>query len=99
MPNHRDLLPTTAVLRIPIKRALRSALVGLEDARLTAVVYGLLRQIEPGVRFGTLGWICEVVTAEASEARRLGQNDLADKLYFAADEVFDALQTLSASNT
>jgi hypothetical protein len=99
MPIHRDLLPTTAVLRIPIRRALTVALVDLEDVHLTTVLKALLYQITPSVRFGTLGWVCEVVVVEAEAARQSGKNDLADKLYYAANEVFAVLQVLSESNT
>jgi hypothetical protein len=98
MTIHRDLLKTTPLLRIPIKRALRLVLVGVEDERLTAVMVDLIEQVKEGTRYGTLGWICEVVEVEAREARALGKTDLADKLYYAADEVFNALQVLSDSN-
>ena len=95
---HRDLLRTTAILRIPIRRALTAALVDLEDARLTIVLKALIYQITPSVRYGTLSWICTVVTTEASEARRTGNNDLANKLYSVANEVFDALSAISESD-
>ena len=98
MAIHRDLLTTTAVLRVPIRRALAAVLVDLEDVYLTTVLEALLYQITPSVRYGTLGWVCEVVVVEAEAARQSGKNDLADKLYYAANEVFAALQVLSESD-
>lgn len=98
MPNHRSLRKTTRALRIPIKRVLRYALVDLDDARLTTVLKALLYQINPATRVGTLEWICTVIEAEGEEAQKSGNNDLAGKLYHAADKVFDALTAISESS-
>ena len=98
MRNHTKLLSTTPGQRLPIKRALRLVLDDLEDDRLAAVVLDLINQIKAGCRHGTLGWICEIVMDGAGEAVASGNRDLADKLYFAANEIYCAMTALSASN-
>jgi hypothetical protein len=90
-----NLRETTPGMVSSIRVALLDAWYAAVDPRAKGILKILLREIKPGVRYGTVGWVTEVVVEEAATARERGCGDLADKLYCASDALYDVLNDLS----